>query len=196
MKKVIEYTDKDGAMDRNLSMFTNKLKQIGIDGTELEKRYGDIIKRASFTTLGPLAYEGSLLDTVMFKLTPYALKINEAYPEEMQLDKNLIIKICFLHQIAKAIRLIKNTNAWEIEKRGMIYTYDNSQPAIRTGLQSLVMATECGITFDSKEAESMTINDREPNDEQSKWYSSQLSSIIKMANEMVYIEANNIKEEK
>jgi hypothetical protein len=59
------------------------------------------------------------------------------------------------------------------------------------------MATNSGIQFTPEEAEAMTVNDRDLSDDQARWHSSLMASIIRQANEMVYLEANNTpKEEK
>jgi len=180
---------------KNYEIFIKKLKQLDIDTDKLEKEYGELIANATFSAHADngLAYDGSLLHTVLYKLTPYAIKLNELYPADIQVDKNSLIKICLLHQIAKAVRLIKNDNQWEIEKRGLPYKYNPNVPAIRSGLHSLIMATNCGISFTAEEAEAMTVNDRDMTDEQARWHSSLMSSIIRQASEMVYLEANNIK---
>lgn len=134
-----------------------------------------------------LAYDGALLQTILYKLTPYALKINEMFPEELRVDKSKIIKVCLLHQIAKSTRLIKNDNEWEI-KRGVLYKYNPSNPSIRCGLQSLQMCYENGIQFTMDEVEAMTVNDRDLSDDQARWHSSLFSSIIRQASEMIYLE--------
>ena len=100
-----------------------------------------------------------------------------------------------IDEIAKAVRLEPNDNQWEIEKRGMVYKYDESQPSIRTGLHSLILAQQCGVTFTPEEAEAMTVNDRDLTDDQARWHSSIFASIVRQANEMVYLEANNTLKE-
>jgi hypothetical protein len=37
----------------------------------------------------------------------------------------------------------------------------------------------------------MTINDRDLSDDQARWHASIMASIVRQANEMVYLEANN-----
>ena len=115
-----------------------------------------------------MAYEGSLLEIVLRTLTPYAVKLNGLFPEEYRIDKDKLIKVCLLHHIAKSIRLTKNDNAWEVEKRGLTYKYSENNPSIRNGLQSMMMAIECGISFDTDEVEAMTSIDRDLSDMQSR----------------------------
>lgn len=178
--------------EKNLSLFLKKLSQIGIDTKLLDTNYGEFIKNGTFTSMNDFgnAYNGSLLEIVLKTLTPYAVKINELLPEEKRVDKDVLVKVCLLHQISKSIRMIPNDNAWEVEKRKMTYKYNNELPSIRTGLHSLIMCQECGITFSAEEAEAMTVNDRVLSDEQAKWHSSIMASIVRQASELTYLTIN------
>ena len=53
-----------------------------------------------------------------------------------------------------------------------------------------------GITFTPQEIEAMTILDRDPSDEQARFFASTLSIIIKQANELAFLQTrnNNIKD--
>ena len=179
--------------NKNYELYLKKLLQVDVDSTMLSGELGEKIKNASFTNINDFgnAYQGSLLEIVLKVLTPYAVRLNELLPEEQRVNKNTLVKICLLHHIAKAVRLVPNDNQWEIEKRGMIYKYDENQPSIRTGLHSLIMAQQSGISFTPEEAEAMTVNDRDLTDDQARWHSSIMASIVRQANEMVYLEANN-----
>jgi hypothetical protein len=182
-------------MEKNFSLYTKKLAQIGVNVDKLTELYGDKIMKASFTNSNEFdnAYEGSLLEIILKVLTPYAVKLNELLPEEQKVDKNTLVKLCLLHHIGKAIKLIPNDNQWEVEKRGLVYKYDESQPSIRTGLHSLIIAQQCGIIFTPEEAEVMTVNDRDLTDDQSRWHSSVMSTIVRQANELTYIQINKKK---
>lgn len=181
--------------EKNYQLYLKKLSQVGIDTTMLNEKYGERLVNATFTNINDFnnAYDGSLLEIVLKILTPYAVKLNELLPTEQQVEKSLLVKICLLHHIAKCVRLIGNDNQWEIEKRGMLYKYDQSLPSIRNGLHSMIIAQECGIAFTAEEAEAMTVNDRDLTDDQARWHSSTLSSIVRMANELTYIQINTKK---
>lgn len=175
--------------------YYGKLEKCGINVDSvntLKEKYGNNINNASFSTTTDcgLAYDGSLIETVLTKLAVYAVKLNSLYPEELRVDVNSIVKVCLLQHIAKAVRTEKSTNEWRIKNLGEAYTYIKKSPAIGTGLHSLAMATECGIQFTPIEVEAMVVNDRSDDDMQAKFHSNMLSSIVKQANEMVYIEAN------
>jgi hypothetical protein len=181
--------------EKNLKLFFKKLSQLGIDTARLEDIYGTAIMNGSFTNSNEFgnAYEGSLLEIVLKTLTPYAVKLNEVLPEGKRVDKNTLVKICLLHQLAKAVRLIPNDNSWEIEKRGLVYKYNNELPSIRTGLHSLIMCQDCGINFSTEEAEAMTVNDRDLTDDQARWHSSIMATIVRQASELTYLTLNDRK---
>lgn len=178
-----------------IDVYYEKLEKCGIDTDVvniLKEKYGDVLADASFSTTTDcgLAYDGSLIEIALTKLTVYAIKVNNLYPEDLRVDVNSIVKVCLLQHIAKAIRTEKSTNEWRIKNLGEAYTYVKKSPAIGTGLHSLAMATECGIQFNPIEVEAMVCNDRSNDDIQAKYHSNMLTNIIKQANEMVYIEAN------
>lgn len=178
--------------EKNLNLFFKKLSQLDVNIDRLSEMLGDQLKEASFTNTNDFgnAYPGSLLEIVLKVLTPYAVKINELLPEEQRVDKNTLVKVCLLHHIAKAVRLVPNNNQWEVEKRLMVYKYDDSQPSIRTGLHSLILAQNAGIGFTAEEAEAMTVNDRDLTDDQARWFSSVMSTIVRQANELTYVQIN------
>lgn len=178
--------------EKNFDLFIKKVEQCGVNTEKLVENYGDALRNAPFTNINDNgnAYPGSLINIVLKTLTPYAVRLNELLPEEQRVDKTTLVKICLLHHIGKAIKLVPNTNSWEVEKRHMLYTYNNELPSIRTGLMSLSMLNECGIFLTKEEIEAITINDRDLTDDQSRFFASTMASIIRMANELTYIEIN------
>lgn len=178
-----------------MATYYNKLVKCGISEdavNALSEKYGDLIANASFSmkTDCGLAYDGSLVETALTKLTVYAVKLNNLYPDELRVDVNSIVKVCLLQHIAKAVRMEKSTNDWRIKNLGEAYTYVKKIASIGTGLHSVAMATKCGITFTPIEIEAMTSIDRDgENDMQFKYHSNMLSNIVYQANQMVYIAA-------
>ena len=160
----------------------------------LKESYGKLLDVAGFGAKADtgLAYEGALLETVLKKLAVFAIKINDIYPEEIRADKNSLVKVCLLQHISKCLRMTKSNDEWRIKKLGEVYTYTEGIPAIGTGLHSLIMATNCGIRFTAFEVEAMTIIDRKDDDLQAKYHSSMLTTIIKQANEMVYVQEHEL----
>ena len=72
-----------------------------------------------------------------------------------------------------------------------MYKYNSELPSIRTGLHSLIMCQNCGIEFTAEEAEAMTVNDRDLTDEQARWHSSIMATIVRQASELTYLTLNN-----
>lgn len=185
-------------MNKYFEIYFKKLESCGVPQEccdKLKEVYGAPLESMGYNTKmdSGLAYDGALIDTVLTKLTVFAININNLYPENIRVDKNSIIKVCLLQHISKCLRMTKSNDEWRINKLGEVYTYTEGMPAIGTGLHSLIMANNVGITFTDLEAEAMTIIDRKDDDLQAKYHSSILSSIIKQANEMVYIQQQELK---
>ena len=178
----------DEQKSKNFNLYFKKLNEV-VGDNKLSETISEKLLNATYSTKVDtgLAGDGTLLQTILYKLTAFAVKMNEMLPEEKRVNKETLIKICLLHQISKAIRLIPNDNEWEVEKRGILYKYNDENPSIRTGLHSLILAQQAGISFTADEAEAMTVNDRDLSDDQARWHQSTLSSIVRMANEMTYI---------
>ena len=182
---------------KTFDFYFQKLQETGVSEeacNKLRDTYGDVLSIGSFAVKADsgLAYEGSLLDTAVRRLAVFAYKINEVYNERIRVEKSSIIKVCLLQHISKAVRLVKNTDEWRVKKLGEVYGYVNGGPAIGIGFHSLLIASECGVRFTTTEAEAMTIIDKSDEDLQAKFHSSMLSSIIKQANEMVWVHASEM----
>jgi hypothetical protein len=176
----------------NYELYLKKLNQLNVYTTKLAEDFGEKLADATFSVSNEngLAYDGALINTILYKLTPYAIKINDLFPKELQVDKSSLVKVCLLHQIAKAVRIIPNDNQWEIEKRRLLYKYDGNLPSIRTGLHSVSMCIECGIPLTAEEIEVITINDRDLSDDQARWHASVMATLVRQANELTYIQIN------
>ena len=178
---------------KNYQLFLKKLNEIGVDTTLMDEKMGSKIINATFSITNEygLAYDGSLINTVLRVITPYAIKLNNLLPESMQVDQKSIIKVCLLSHISKCEMFIPNDNQWEIEKRGLLYKYAKSDLAFKMGMRSLILAQDLGIKFTPQEIEALTIMDRDPNDEQARFFASPLSVIIKQANELTFLQSRH-----
>ena len=174
--------------EKNLSIFLKKLEEIGVN-VEFNESTLKLIKNATFTITNEngLAYEGSLLNVILRILTPFAIKINDALPENIRVDKNSLIKVCLLSHISKYEMFEPNDNEWEKEKRGMLFKYTKSNVALKMGMKSLILAQELGVKFTPEEIEAITIMDRRLDDEQSMFFSNPISVVLKQANELTYL---------
>lgn len=175
---------------KNYSIFIKKLNEIGVNTELIESNLQEKLINASFTYSNEfgVAYDGSLLQNVLRVFTPYALKINENLPEQFRVDRNSLLKVCLLSHIAKAITFEKNPNQWEVNNRGLVYKFASLPGSLKLGMRSLIICQNLGITFDEVEAEAMIVMDRDENESQVKYYSSTLSTIIKQANELTFLQ--------
>lgn len=174
--------------EKNLLLFKKKLEEIGIQ-LNMDSLIENKIKNATFTITNEngLAYEGSLLNVILRILTPFAIKINDALPESIRVEKNSLIKVCLLSHISKCEMFEPNDNEWEKEKRGMLFKYTKSNVALKMGMKSLILAQELGVKFTPEEIEAITIMDRRLDDEQSMFFSNPISVVLKQANELTYL---------
>lgn len=183
--------------EKKQSIFDTCIKKLVENGVseeaakKLTETYGNAIKEGSYSTSNEfgLAYYGSLPHVSLSKLATYAFKLNNLYPEEVRVPQSSIIKVALLQHISKALMYEPTTDDYKFKKLNMPFDYVKGKTTLKAGTWSLVMAMNCGVTFTEEEAEAMTIIDRDDDDIQSKFHKKTLASIIKMANEMVYIEA-------
>ena len=174
--------------NKNLQLFFKKLSDVGVNTDILQQLYGDKLLNATYAMQldTNLAYEGSLINTLLRVLTPLAININNLLSEDKKCDNNIVIKIALLHQIAKCTMFEHNTNQWEVDNRGMAYKYAKYDAAIKLGARSIAICSECGIKLSPIEIEAMLINDRD--DDQSRYFSNVLSNVIKNANELTNLQ--------
>lgn len=147
----------------------------------------DAVIDASFATTSDtgLAFNGSLCHAIL-NITSYAVALNELLPEHKRVDKNSIVKVCLLQHIAKVVMFKENTNTWEVEKRGMIYTFNDLDGALRCGERSILITMNAGVKLTAEEYEAMRIMDKAVDDDNySKYYSSILSMVVRQANEIL-----------
>lgn len=180
--------NKDTNKEKLYNIFLNKLKEVNVDTSVLDSKYGKLIQDAPFTGLNKdgLDYSGSLLKTVLYGITPIALEENKTMGE-FEVDKNSLIKVCLLQHISKAVMFIPNPNEWEVQNRNKNYIFSSDTVALKTGLYSVALASECNIQLTPLEIEAMTIIDKDENDQQSNLFSSVLSTIVKIANMKSYV---------
>lgn len=175
-------------LNSNLLLYRKKLESaLETDLTQFFDAVGDKLKVATFasTVESGAAYDGALIEVTLKKITKFAVNINQLLPEDKQVDKKSLVKVCLLQHISKIDFFIKSTEDWKI-KKGILYEFAPTTNSLRTGLKSLSICMNFGIQFTPDEMEAMTILDRE--DEQAKYYCSTLALIVRQANEL----SNNI----
>jgi len=136
------------------------------------------------------AYDGGLIEHINL-ITTIARKINDnVILESDRIDNNSLIKVCFLHQIAKAKQYVKNDNDWDI-KRGNFYKYTDGLPALKTGELSVMLCNKYGIELTELEFEAILSLDKE-DDRQTIDHGNLLGKILRIANELANFQKKSI----
>lgn len=130
----------------------------------------------------PYCFPGGLISNIL-NVTEYAFKINNILPTKLKVDKNSLIKICFLHQIGKTFLFELNTVDWEI-KRGNLYKFNENLSAIQVGERSLSYSLKHGVELSDNEIEAILNWNKSDEDKQSKYHSSMETIILKQAIEL------------
>ena len=87
---------------KNREKFEKTNGMYNIFTEELLKFLGEDFFTAPASNMKSLynAFPGGLLDHIL-KVTKYGINVNETLPTELRVEKESIIKVCFLHQIGK-----------------------------------------------------------------------------------------------
>ena len=172
-------------INKNFILFQEKMKENDINVEKMTEEIGDKIKNAAFSMNidSGTAYRGSLIQTLK-EITSTAIRNNEMLPEKIQVNKKSLIKVCFLHQIAKSEMFTPTKDDWK-RKRGIEYDFTDYGYALRNGMRSVALCLKYGITFNDEELEAMTIMDRSSDDEQSRYMSSMMAVLVREANFIV-----------
>lgn len=164
----------------NYTSFVKKLEQYNIYPQVMadDVEFNNLLAKASAFTSEESggAYEGSLVEHIT-RTAIIAFKINEILQPEVKVTPiDSIIRVCYLHQIAKAIMITKNTVDWEI-KKGKPFTFAKELPALKVGEYSIFLCNKYGIELTEDEYEAILSVDKEE-DSQTKYFSSVLSQIL------------------
>jgi hypothetical protein len=130
------------------------------------------------------AYEGSLVEHIT-RIAVIAFNINKVLQEEIRVPVDALIRVAYLHQISKALMITNNTVEWEV-KKGKMFTFNRNIPAIKTGEYSLYLCSKYGIQLTEDEYEAILSVDKD--DDQTKYFSSALSQVLRTSVDMANAE--------
>lgn len=178
-------------INKNYKTWIALLKKYNCYSDTLIEKYGELIKKSSFSINeeSGLSYDGSMIDVSVNKLTPLAIGLNDLIGENSELgvqkvEKDSIIRVLLIQHMSKCMILVEQTNDWK-RKNGYLYDFNkNLNTSMKVGERSIYMCMECGISLSEEEYESIKIIDKDDEDK-SIVFSSQLSNIIKIANDIV-----------
>jgi hypothetical protein len=176
-------------IQKNKSKFQTTNEKYGIFTEELLEFLGEDLFTAPATNLKSMynAYPGGLVDHII-NVTKYALNINNSLPDNLKVNKESLIKVCFLHQIGKVYLFKLCTSDWHIENQGKMYDFNEDIVAMHISERSAYYALTYGVSLSENEYQAILNYDKPDADKQAKWHSCTLSTIIKQANELAIIE--------
>lgn len=180
-------------LNENYVKFIAKLNELSVNTDQLVDYLGSdsIMNGVAAPNLDSgLAYDGSLIQHIFYRVTKYAVNINNML--QFKVNQESLVKVCLLHQIAKVLMFEENDNAWEKTNRGIVYKYTELEGALRCGERSAYICMKCGIDLSYEEYEAMKVLDRDSDDKYAKFFSSPIAVIVKQANELAYMEAKQV----
>jgi hypothetical protein len=123
---------------------------------------------ATNTTAQYNAFEGGLIEHLL-RVAFYAVKFNNALPDNEKVEQTSLLKVCLLHQIGRATLFVPCTSDWHRTNQGKMYDYNEKLVSMRVSDRSIYYAMSHGITF--TEEEYIAINNE---DKMAEFYNSTL----------------------
>ena len=182
-------------IDKNTKKFYATNEKYGIFNPEILEFLGESFITAPASTMKSLhnAFPGGLLDHII-TTTKYAVDINLSLPEELRVENDSLIKVCFLHQIGKTFLYKMCESEWHRTNQGKMYEFNDELTSMKVGERSAYYALKYGVELSEEEYQAIINYDKTDDDKQSKWHSCTLSTIIKQANELAIIEEKKLND--
>jgi hypothetical protein len=176
--------------EHNKAKFLETNVKYNIMTKELLDFLGDDLYTApastSLTMVG--CYPGGLLNH-MIKACKYAINVNKILPESIRQSDPTIVKTVFLAQIGKVFMYCLS----EDPKHGQMYDFCDNTVRLRVGERSSYYAINYGVKLTEEEYQAILNLDKDDNDKMAKYFSSSLTSIIKLGFELAVLEEKNGK---
>lgn len=146
------------------------------------------IMEASFgmTKDSGCAYSGAFLENVL-RISDIAMNINDnIFPEEKRVVPKSIYRVVLLQHLSKVTMYENNTNQWEIDNRGILYKFRDTNVVLKGGERVILLLLKSGIQdITEEEYEAIRIIDKMKEDDFAiTKHISTLACIIKQANEI------------
>lgn len=146
------------------------------------------IMEASFgmTKDSGCAYEGAFLENVL-RIADIAMNINDnIFPEEKRVLPKSIYRVVLLQHLSKVTMYENNTNQWEIDNRGILYKFRDTNVVLKGGERVILLLLKSGIQdITEEEYEAIRIIDKMKEDDFAiTKHVSTLACIVRQANEI------------
>jgi len=100
---------------------------------------------------------------------------------------NNIVKVCCLQHLSKIEMYEPNDNQWEIDKRGFVYKFAETEGCLKFGERSALNAMNAGVKLSPVEFEAICSLDKDGEEAKNRKYVVDiLSTIVRQANELAY----------
>jgi len=134
-----------------------------------------------------LAYPGALICHINL-FTSIAERIAKmvcgTFP---QITKEQLIKVCLIQHLSKIEMYEPNDNQWEIDKRGMVYKFADTEGCLKFGERSALNALNLGVKLSPVEFEAICSLDKDGEEAKNRKYVVNiLTTIVRQANELAY----------
>lgn len=166
----------------NAKKYFDTANKLGFMTSELTAFLGQDFIKAPASTLESLhnAFEGGLIDHLL-RVGSFAIKFNNALPENERVDQDSLLKVALLHQIGKAKLYIPNESEWHRKNQGKMYNFNEALPSMRVSDRSILYATANGVKLTEEEYQAIILFDREE-DKMAEYHNSTMGDLLKMAN--------------
>lgn len=124
------------------------------------------------------AFEGGLIDHLL-RVAAYAIKINNALPEEDKVNQTSLLKVCLLHGIGKAKLYTECVSEWHRINQGKMYEFNQNLVSMRIGERSAFYAMSNGVKLTEEEYAAILFFDK-TDDRLSDFHNSMLGELLKM----------------
>ena len=104
-----------------------------------------------------------------------------------QITKEQLLKICLIQHLSKIEMYEPNDNQWEIDKRGFLYKFAETEGCLKFGERSALNAMNAGVKLSPTEYEAICSLDKEGEEAKNRKYVVNiLTTIVRQANELAY----------
>jgi hypothetical protein len=165
----------------NTKKYFDTATKLGFMNEDLMNFLGESFIKAPASTMTDLhnAFEGGLVDHLL-RVGSYAVKFNNALPEDERVDQNSLLKVCLLHQIGKAKLYKPCESEWHRKNQGKMYEFNEDISSMRVGERSIYYAMSHGIKF-TEEEYSAILNFDKNDDKMAEYHNSTVGDLLKTA---------------
>ena len=98
-----------------------------------------------------------------------------------------LVKVCCLQHLSKIEMYEANDNQWEIDKRGFLYKFAETEGCLKFGERSALNAMNAGVKLTPTEFEAICSLDKDGEEAKNRKYVVDiLTTIVRQANELAY----------